>query len=711
MAQNATSISPNAILLQILLDAEEEARASRAENMMQNLKKARIELEKYPLPISCGKDALVIKFVGDRIAKLIDEKLPQYLEAVQKDLPALNAATRNHSCASNLDEPSRTALAVQKRCTSKVPVKSKKCNNDEQSSVKKEYVPRPKTGNWAVLIALYLHALPGQAIEEATLKTLAQRYSKESMTAKNHGMYTSFSSVNKKLCEAEKLVIRKISPKRYLLSPKGRMLAERLWRECDEFKELSDGKNAVESMGVPISCKPSGTKFSNNSNEPLDSTCSAKNINNADCLSSGITEKNNDLIYRDQGQPSNQRFGFFNITPFTNGDDVINLDSDDETDKSPIQASWISPSKHASRDIKRREFVHDNSPCQTKRLYEISNHRISSTLNSVFPELTNGSPATSCFVQSDLPEWDLTDLDLELTEHTIDQVVLFVDNREKSFKNAQSDQEYFQSELSSLGVSVQTRSLVLGDFLWVGISNLGKYIVLDTIIERKTVSDLASSIVDKRYLEQKWRLRHSGLSKIIYLIEGNLSHLVPLSKSSVTPEMLDSALVTTETLDSMIIIRSKDYKTTVAQLYAISTFLETKYKGKKVLTTHYNQTIALKVRHNGQTLVERSQRMSVLGLDKLHFSYEHYEEHNAKRKMLPLVDCFGKQLMRCPGITMAKAAVIVNQFKTPRAFMNALKELPNEESRIKLIADLRVEGRRVGEAGSKAVLSLFWGTD
>lgn len=45
--------------------------------------------------------------------------------------------------------------------------------------------------------------------------------------------------------------------------------------------------------------------------------------------------------------------------------------------------------------------------------------------------------------------------------------------------------------------------------------------VHDVIIERKTVDDLASSILDQRYKDQKNRLAKCGLKNIYYLIEGN----------------------------------------------------------------------------------------------------------------------------------------------------------------------------------------------
>lgn len=47
--------------------------------------------------------------------------------------------------------------------------------------------------------------------------------------------------------------------------------------------------------------------------------------------------------------------------------------------------------------------------------------------------------------------------------------------------------------------------------------------ILDFIVERKTADDLAASIMDGRYDEQKFRLKHCGLNNVIYLIEGQPS--------------------------------------------------------------------------------------------------------------------------------------------------------------------------------------------
>ena len=116
-----------------------------------------------------------------------------------------------------------------------------------------------------------------------------------------------------------------------------------------------------------------------------------------------------------------------------------------------------------------------------------------------------------------------------------DQVTLLVDSREK--ENIQ-----IQQSMAASNISCEIATLVLGDFLWVVKSsttnslapqnvthtansrkhegNMDEYLVLDCIAERKTAADLASSILDGRYDEQKNRLKKCGVKSKFYIVEG-----------------------------------------------------------------------------------------------------------------------------------------------------------------------------------------------
>ncbi|VDM00137.1 unnamed protein product [Schistocephalus solidus] len=79
--------------------------------------------------------------------------------------------------------------------------------------------------------------------------------------------------------------------------------------------------------------------------------------------------------------------------------------------------------------------------------------------------------------------------------------------------------ETLQSDLSGISVGCEVRSLPVGDFVWVArpLSDISdtfinkhfaapssfKEVVISIVVERKRADDLASSIVDGRFLEQK----------------------------------------------------------------------------------------------------------------------------------------------------------------------------------------------------------------
>ena len=64
------------------------------------------------------------------------------------------------------------------------------------------------------------------------------------------------------------------------------------------------------------------------------------------------------------------------------------------------------------------------------------------------------------------------------------------------------------------------------DMVKVEMLSIGDILVGDMVIERKTLEDLASSIIDGRYTEQSIRLeecRQENNNKIYYFIEGDLT--------------------------------------------------------------------------------------------------------------------------------------------------------------------------------------------
>lgn len=69
-------------------------------------------------------------------------------------------------------------------------------------------------------------------------------------------------------------------------------------------------------------------------------------------------------------------------------------------------------------------------------------------------------------------------------------------------------------------INFELRSLKVGDFTWIAKHrSTGEELILPYIVERKRMDDLAKSIKDGRFHEQKFRLNNCGIPNIIYLVE------------------------------------------------------------------------------------------------------------------------------------------------------------------------------------------------
>lgn len=138
-------------------------------------------------------------------------------------------------------------------------------------------------------------------------------------------------------------------------------------------------------------------------------------------------------------------------------------------------------------------------------------------------------------------------------------LVLVLDTREVQ---RQSNRDFFAGGLRALGVQVDVRALPLGDVMWVLRAD-GKEYVMDTIVERKTCFDLAQSIMDGRYDEQKDRLRKSIQQRVVYLVEGNIT---VNNGTNVTPDALHTACVSTTARHGFLVHNTSSADATVEWL-------------------------------------------------------------------------------------------------------------------------------------------------
>ena len=101
------------------------------------------------------------------------------------------------------------------------------------------------------------------------------------------------------------------------------------------------------------------------------------------------------------------------------------------------------------------------------------------------------------------------------------ELVLLIDVREMKSRR---DRNYFAENLLKLGVPVIKRALPVGDAMWiarpVGSTDMAQEVVLGFIVERKQLEDLAQSIRSKRLVEQRTRLCAMQM-QVTYIVEGD----------------------------------------------------------------------------------------------------------------------------------------------------------------------------------------------
>ncbi|KAK1832857.1 hypothetical protein QBC39DRAFT_390350 [Podospora conica] len=259
---------------------------------------------------------------------------------------------------------------------------------------------------------------------------------------------------------------------------------------------------------------------------------------------------------------------------------------------------------------------------------------------------------------------------------------------------AKTDRDYMREELVKKGCPPIMRALDLGDALWVArctrpgwLARLGlegDEIVLDWILERKRLDDLISSIRDGRFKEQKFRLRKSGLRKVIYLVE---EIALDSDVRSRYDEATQSAMASIQVVNGWYLKRTQMMDETISYLADLTKALKKKYEGKPL---HIIPTNVITAKNYLPMLDHLREKQPVVD----HYvSYPAFASLVSKSDVLTLRDLFLKMLMCTRGITGDKAVEIQKIWKTPRLLIEAYEkcEVPDaaetRKRKINMVAD------------------------
>ncbi|KAK4534317.1 hypothetical protein CDCA_CDCA01G0342 [Cyanidium caldarium] len=221
---------------------------------------------------------------------------------------------------------------------------------------------------------------------------------------------------------------------------------------------------------------------------------------------------------------------------------------------------WVQPHGEARCGYSSR--VRDTAECDNRR----SSSPAMPLVGAPSPPLTNTSSGAHAPLMT-------------RPQYPVEDVVLVIDQREKL---------EFQELLRRMAVTFQVRTLEAGDAVWLaqvrredGHRPSTEERVLDTLVERKKVSDLLESIRDRRYQQQKARMRLSGMPCLVYLVEG-AARRRPGADGQREARALRSALLHTQVRDGFHVVRTEHAVDTAHWYAAMTEAYRERYVGNAV---------------------------------------------------------------------------------------------------------------------------------
>lgn len=242
------------------------------------------------------------------------------------------------------------------------------------------------------------------------------------------------------------------------------------------------------------------------------------------------------------------------------------------------------------------------------------------------------------------------------------RIILLVDCSETTA----SSQERFLRELQELDVPHEVRRLNVGDFVWVCRAEGGPHgrreWVLGPLVERKRTDDLARSIIDGRFHEQKVRLVASGIKPLVYLVEdtgGKPTHCI-------SDASLEQGVLNTQVSDGFLIKRTRDARDTACFLGIATCHLQTK-KAKAVSSEEFLQ---------GKP------------------TWEDFNAGGIKSRGLQVQEMMALNLLQVKGLSLDKVMPLVQKYPTPMRFFEAFdKAASDPRGKTAFLKDCGISGK------------------
>ncbi|KAL3279187.1 hypothetical protein HHI36_016700 [Cryptolaemus montrouzieri] len=284
------------------------------------------------------------------------------------------------------------------------------------------------------------------------------------------------------------------------------------------------------------------------------------------------------------------------------------------------------------------------------------------------------------------------DLDIQMhnLKYSIPQAtVMSSELKETNGGNIEPQEDPILCELLHLNVKYEVKNLKVGDYCWICRDRTSKdELVLPYVIERKRMDDLASSIKDGRFHEQKFRLNQCGLQNVIYMIEtyGKNDEHVGLPLSS-----LYQATINTMIQDGFSVKFVEGTRGVAEYLSCMSNLLRKNYETKTIVSCSK----------------ENISRISICDdLVSLMF-FREFNQLSSKAKNFTVKEMFIKQLLQLKGLSIEKALAIVEMYPTPQLLMSAFEE--SQTKNVNIISNIKYGklGKKIGPLLGNIIHQLF----
>ncbi|XP_053665651.1 crossover junction endonuclease MUS81 [Anopheles marshallii] len=270
------------------------------------------------------------------------------------------------------------------------------------------------------------------------------------------------------------------------------------------------------------------------------------------------------------------------------------------------------------------------------------------------------------------------------------KVTLLVDTGETIGKTKSSLDRTLQ-ELTKHSIEHEVRRLSVGDFAWIVRDDSGREFLLPYILERKRIDDLASSIKDGRFHEQKFRLKQCGLPNVIYLIE-NLGN----NRQVGVPEVTLAQAALNTYVQGFTVKYTENHLHTVLYLSVMTNFLNNSIKNKLY------KDVTQRPFSDGIHLFEISNQTFPL------FLFDYFYKKSSKTRDCTVRDIFMKQLLQIKLLTIEKVNTIVEKYPTPQCLFLAYKACSSEAERQRMLnLPYGPMKRMIGEKLSKIIYHLM----